>query len=274
MIIDWYTVIFQIINFLILVFLLRRFLYGPIIKAMDEREQKILQREKDAAAKKQEAEENSRAYIEKKEELEEKKEEIKEEVRAEAGKDKQEMLKEARREVGEARRRWEEDFEREKESFINELRRRIGLQACSVARSCLEDLADSRLEELIWEVFLSKIKELSARERSSLQDALAEDNNKVTLKAAFDPPEEKIKELKKVIRDQISASNTEPDLSVKKDRGLICGLELDSGGHRAAWSIDNYLEGVEEEILKDMEEKALSVQDGEVKVGGQTKNQK
>ena len=35
---DWFTVIAQIINFLILVALLKRFLYGPIIRAMERRE--------------------------------------------------------------------------------------------------------------------------------------------------------------------------------------------------------------------------------------------
>ena len=41
MLIDWFTVAAQAINFLILVLLLRRFLYGPIVKAMDDREAAI-----------------------------------------------------------------------------------------------------------------------------------------------------------------------------------------------------------------------------------------
>ena len=46
--IDYFTIIAQIINFLILVFLLRHFLYRPVITAMDEREQKMVSRLKDA----------------------------------------------------------------------------------------------------------------------------------------------------------------------------------------------------------------------------------
>ena len=37
MLIHWFTVLAQIINFLILVYLLKRFLYGPIIRAMEEK---------------------------------------------------------------------------------------------------------------------------------------------------------------------------------------------------------------------------------------------
>ncbi len=42
--IDWLTVIAQIVNFLILVWLLKRFLYQPVINAMDQREQRIAER--------------------------------------------------------------------------------------------------------------------------------------------------------------------------------------------------------------------------------------
>ena len=56
MLIDWFTVTFQIINFLILIALLKRFLYGPILRAMDERETTIAARLFEAATAKSEAE--------------------------------------------------------------------------------------------------------------------------------------------------------------------------------------------------------------------------
>ena len=55
MLIDWFTVGAQALNFLILVWLLRRFLYKPILNAIDAREKKIAAELADAAAKKAEA---------------------------------------------------------------------------------------------------------------------------------------------------------------------------------------------------------------------------
>ena len=43
MLIDWFTVGAQVLNFLILVWLLKRFLYRPILHAIDAREQRIAQ---------------------------------------------------------------------------------------------------------------------------------------------------------------------------------------------------------------------------------------
>ena len=41
MLIDWFTVGAQVLNFLILVWLLKHFLYKPILNAIDAREKRI-----------------------------------------------------------------------------------------------------------------------------------------------------------------------------------------------------------------------------------------
>src|SRR5580704_10210014 len=53
MLIDWFTVGAQAVNFLILVWLLQRFLYRPVMKTIDARERSIAQ--KIAAVSAQEA---------------------------------------------------------------------------------------------------------------------------------------------------------------------------------------------------------------------------
>ncbi len=55
MLIDWFTVGAQVLNFLILVWLLKHFLYKPILNAIDAREKRIASELADADAKKSEA---------------------------------------------------------------------------------------------------------------------------------------------------------------------------------------------------------------------------
>ena len=55
MLIDWFTVGAQIVNFLILVWLLQHFLYKPILNAIDAREKRIAAELADADKKKAEA---------------------------------------------------------------------------------------------------------------------------------------------------------------------------------------------------------------------------
>lgn len=271
MLIDWYTIIFQIINFLVLVFLLRAFLYRPIISAMDEREATIMQREEDAAEKKEQAEKEVRQYNEKQAELEAEKEQLLEEARAAAEKEKNSLLEEARSEVDQTRRRWEDSFEREKETFIGELRRRIGQQACHVARRCLADLADARLETLTWDLFIDKLKNLPDEDVTSLKKALLGEEGAFSLSSAFAPDEEKAEKLTTVLKGLLSADGPELKPTLKENPDLVCGLELEAGGYRVAWNVDGYLEDVEEKILKELDHTAPA-EEGEVAEGDESES--
>ena len=50
MLIDWFTIVAEIINFLILLWLLKRFFYKPILNALDKREASMIGREQETAA--------------------------------------------------------------------------------------------------------------------------------------------------------------------------------------------------------------------------------
>ena len=69
MLIDWFTVGAQALNFLILVWLLRRFLYKPILHAIDAREKRIATELADADAKKAEAQRERDEFQHKNEEF-------------------------------------------------------------------------------------------------------------------------------------------------------------------------------------------------------------
>jgi len=67
--IDWITVVAQIVNFLVLVWLLQRFLYGPITRAMKNREKRIENRLTEARQERNEAEDEAEAYRQKQRQL-------------------------------------------------------------------------------------------------------------------------------------------------------------------------------------------------------------
>jgi F0F1-type ATP synthase, subunit b len=67
--IDWVTVIAQTANFLVLVYLLKRFLYSPVLEAMDQREQRVKDRLEHAQQRENDAEQQAQAHEEAIEEL-------------------------------------------------------------------------------------------------------------------------------------------------------------------------------------------------------------
>ena len=93
MLIDPFTVGAQIVNFLILVGLLKYFLYGPIVSAMDKREEKIRSRLNDAERKKEEAEAERSGYEKERKEMEDQREKLLEEAEDEAEQRRKKLLR-------------------------------------------------------------------------------------------------------------------------------------------------------------------------------------
>src|SRR5580692_7000343 len=69
MLIDWFTVAAQALNFLLLVWLMKRFLYKPILNAIDAREKLIAKELADADAKKAESQKEHEEFKKKNEEF-------------------------------------------------------------------------------------------------------------------------------------------------------------------------------------------------------------
>jgi len=82
--IDLFTLVAQIVNFLILLVALKLLLYGRIVRVMDEREERIAARLNEAEQREQQAEGEKASYQEKRREVEQEREAILAEARDEA----------------------------------------------------------------------------------------------------------------------------------------------------------------------------------------------
>ena len=99
MLIDWFTVAAQLVNFLILVWLLKRFLYKPVLKAIDEREGRIVQQLQDAEAKKAEADKECDNFRQKNMEFDQQREGLMNNAINEVKTERQRLQDETRKEV-------------------------------------------------------------------------------------------------------------------------------------------------------------------------------
>ena len=97
MLIDWFTVGAQALNFLILVWLMKRFLYKPILHAIDAREKRIAAELADADAKKAEAQKERDEFQHKNEEFDQQRAALLSKATDEAKAERQRLLDEARK---------------------------------------------------------------------------------------------------------------------------------------------------------------------------------
>ncbi|MCK4391053.1 MAG: F0F1 ATP synthase subunit B [Desulfobacterales bacterium] len=258
MLIDWFTVTAQVINFLVLVYLLKRFLYGPIIRAMDQREKRIALRLEEGQKKKDEAQQEMALYQKKNRDLDNQREEKLSRIKEEAEARRKEFINEARNEVDAIRARWHEAIQREKAAFLQNLRQRAGKQTCAIARRVLKDLANVDLERHIIRVFIERLRNLDDQERTALKESIRKSGRKINLRSAFEIPQDMAREIAAVLQNQ----GTDPvDLQLEISSDLICGIELKVHGRKIAWSLEDYVDTLEEAVVEALEGKRIESTD-------------
>jgi len=243
--IDWVTTIAQIINFLVLVALLRHFLYGPITRAMAERAERIGERMREAEERERAAREQAEAHQQALRELEERRHEVLERARRAAEEERERLTDEARREVAALDRRWHEALRDEQQGFMDELRRRIGEQLCGLSRQALAELANADLQAQMVAVFLERLSGLDQRRREELHAGLREGAGAPRIATAFALPDDQREQLRRGARSLLGEDG-EPDFARSEE--LLCGIELSVGGRKLGWSLDSYLDQLAESI--------------------------
>ncbi len=201
MLIDWFTVIAQIINFLILVWLLKRFLYKPILKAVNEREKKIADELNDAAMKEAEAQKEKNEFQQKNNEFDIQRSTLLNNAKEEAKDERKKLMEEARKEAETLRFKLQESLKNEQKQLNGEIIQRTQKEVMAVSRKLLADLADSTLEANMALVFLRKLKALNDEEKNNLSQVLSS-SNKITIRSTYALTDKTKEEIKNTIRNE------------------------------------------------------------------------
>lgn len=245
MLIDWFTVGAQVLNFLILVWLLKRFLYHPILDAIDAREQRIARELADADAKKAEASKERTDFEHKNAAFDKEKASLLAQATAAANTERQRLLEAARQDASELSTKRQENLQQEALNLNQEISRRTQQEVFAVARKALSDLADASLEERMVAIFVGRLRAMSADEKQKLTAALLAAAKPIVIRTTFDLAQPEQTTTLVAIQELLGA-NTEIHFETAPD--LVSGIELSSDGYKVAWSIAEYLKEFENSI--------------------------
>ena len=157
MLINWFTVLAQIVNFLILIYLLKRFLFKPILRAMAEREKNMAEVLNRAEQAEQKAEKKARELEEAKKAFALDRETLMAEARDQVAQWRENTLKAAKDEVETLRGAWMANMTRDREAFLDDLKHRLVEQVVQIGGKVVRDLADQGLNRQVLQVFLEKV---------------------------------------------------------------------------------------------------------------------
>lgn len=245
MLIDWFTVGAQAINFVILLWLMKRYLYKPILVAIDAREKRIADELAGADAKQAEAQKDRDEFQKKNEEFDQRRAALMTKVTDEAKTERQRLIDEARQAADDLSAKRQEALIIDARSLNQAIARRTQLEVFAIARKALTDLATTSLEERLSEVFTRRLREMNGKGKASLTNALKTASTPVLVRSAFELPVRQRTEIQNAFNETFSSIvplrfETAPD--------LVSGIEATTNGQRVAWSIADYLTSMEKGI--------------------------
>lgn len=251
MLINWFTVAAQIVNFLILAALLKRFLYGPIVAAMSAREGRIAAQLTEAQQKRQAAEQEEASLRRKIREIEEQRQEMLNEAGRQAVAHKKELFSQARQEVEQIRQKWAASLKRERETFLQNLKQRLAQEVIAISRRALQEMGNLELEQCLTEVFLDRLRQLAPEDQTAIRESVKETGGELVITTAFELSEE--------IRQTIAAQVQEQfgrDLALRfaTSGELLAGIELLTSSRKLAWSLGSFLDSLEEDLTQAFQE--------------------
>jgi F-type H+-transporting ATPase subunit b len=250
MLIDWFTVGAQALNFIVLVWLLKRFLYKPILHAVDAREKRIARDLAEAAAKMAEAEKRRDEFEHKNAEFDGQRATLLGKATDEATAERRRLFEEARKAADAQGAKRQETLQAEARNLSQAIRRRTQQEVFAIARKTLSDLASASLEERMVEVFIRRLRAMDAKAKAGLAEALKEAPDPAVVRSAFDLATEQRTAIQKAIDETFSG---EFHLRFETSSDQISGIELTANGQKIAWSISEYLAALENgvaELLK------------------------
>ncbi len=233
--IDWFTVAAQIVNFLILVWLLKKFLYKPVLTAMDNRQQKIKAELEQAAILAESAENERNQYLALQEKSREQSKAQLRQAHQDADKLRKKLFQEVKAEAEMAHDRWQNELAREKNIFLKKTSAQVIEQFHHLARRAFQDLGDKDLEESIVARFCTLI-EKDETEHDFFKHL--QQSNELQIFTAFPLADSSQETIRQVLGLRLT---TQPEVHFQLEPNLLVGILLSSDDHKLEWNIHHYL---------------------------------
>lgn len=256
--IDWVTVLAQIANFLVLIWLLQRFLYGPITRAMARRETRISEELEQARAAGEQAEAEAQKLRNQQEELETARAAALEEARQAAKALRTELEQDLRREMAQKHRVWLGHLAEERAEILRDLEKRLAGHATEAVRRILADFAGADLAGQVAEEFIRRIETLAEDDRDRLARAARRMSGHALVESGVELPTASRAQITRALHETL-AERIEVDYRSSDE--VLLGVRLTLGDQVVEWSASRYLDRFRTQVDEALDSAVAEVSD-------------
>ena len=246
MLIDPFTVFVQVLNFLILVLILKRFLFRPIARSMAQREKRLADELDQARKAKEKAQEELEDIKALKARIKDEESRMLQEVKNRAAALETELTASVKAAVRAKERTFVQSFEQEKRRRAEALQQEMATQVFTVANTALHDLAGRSLHASMVTHFLDMLENKTGSSRHSFAN-LFTGQDTLTVNTPFELNEETTHRLRALLARDFGFNGK---IEFRIVPNLLAGVSLSGNGHRLDWTIHRYLENLQTGLLE------------------------
>ena len=215
-----WTFLFQIINFVVLLYILKRLLYRPVRQILEKRRDSIQKSMEDAEKMKNEAQELKERHEKELRELDEQKVRMLDEMRGAVLEEKKKLLLEAEKEAGMRVEKAMALFAVERSGFERGLKEQAVETVRLFSANILRDIADEELHRSLWRRFLGELGTIAGEiaERGAREEAI-----EIGLVSAYPTTAEEIDTLRGVLEGRLGKT---VKITPEVDAMLIAGVRF------------------------------------------------
>jgi F-type H+-transporting ATPase subunit b len=248
---NWSTVLLQILDFVVMAFILWRFLFKPVVRILDERSARVTGALDDAEQKQQSAEAMRNEYEQKLAEAEEQVVAMKQLAQEDMARARREVLDETRQELTAMRSNAENEIREARQQAILQHRQALGqlitdLSARMICEATSDDFQEGALEQFV--------KRLSALPEADYRQALqldTEEEVRVELVSAHELERERRVQIEAQVEELAGQSI---EIAYRVDPALVAGAMLRFGDLMIDGSLTGQLERLRERYMAELEQ--------------------
>ena len=223
---DWVTFGLEVINFLVLVWILQHFLYKPVLQTIRKRQAGIEKAMKEAEEGKAKAEDLRKQYADRLAGWEKEKESLRQKALAEVAEERKRRTEQMQADLDRAEERRKAVAGRRAQEVQEKLQQEARADAARFAAGFLQRLAAPSIEQGLVHVLLEDLGRLPEEERRQLAEASERNDDRIEVSSAF--------ALDDALRQKVLAGlgkatgrKLEGDFEVNED--LVAGLRISIG---------------------------------------------
>ncbi|MCW8855306.1 MAG: F0F1 ATP synthase subunit delta [Gammaproteobacteria bacterium] len=240
---NWSTFFLEIINFLVLVWILKRFLYHPVLDVLEKRREKIEQSLDDVEQLKTEATSLHQQYQRQLNDLNLEKQHARETLLQEIETERTQRLEQLQTELASEREKAAVIEQRQQTETLRQYEKNAHQQGARFAARLLNNLASPELEQRLFDLLIKTLDELDKAQQLALLNSYTTATDGIMVTSAYALSDEQRQQLE----SSLSTLCKQPlQLRYQQDPELLAGLRIVIGAWVLRINIQDELGGFAE----------------------------